>query len=139
MHVTERLRADRHYCSYCPERAVFWTNRVFGRTVFSDEQCSREPSFGIHSVFGFAVFFDTRRVEAHAARRAWCVACICWKRTVKRLAFAVDPELIVTAGRTDWATVSTTLGAVIISIEDGWTVHETTWFFGNRDFLNRTP
>lgn len=127
MHATERLRADRHTCSYRLERAVFldepyfWTNRIFGRTV-----CSREPSFGIHRVFGFAVFFDTRSVEAHAAERAWCVACICWKRTVKRLAFGVDPELIVTAGRTDQATVSTTLGAVIISIEDGWTVHETT-------------
>ena len=82
---------------------------------------SGEPNFGIHSVVGLSVLFDARGVVAHAARRAWCVACMC----LKRVAFEVDPELIVTAGRTDEATVSTTLGAVIIRIEDGRTVRET--------------
>ena len=66
--------------------------------------------------------FDARGVVAHAARRAWCVACMC----LKRVAFEVDPELIVTAGRTDEAIVNTSLGAVIIGLGDVRTVHETT-------------
>jgi hypothetical protein len=128
IHVTERLRADRLYCAYC-----------LLRSVLSDESSTGEPNFGIHSIFRFTVFFDPRSVVAHAARCAWCVACICCKCTVKSVAFGVDPELIVTAGRTDEATVSTTLGAVIIGSGDGRTVHETTWIFGSLDFWKRTP
>lgn len=112
------------------EEPWFRANRALGQTEFRDAQ-----RFWIRSNSAFTVFFDSRSVLKHAAGRAWCVACM----YLKRVAFRVESAVIVTVGRTDEATVSTTLGAVIIDLGDGRTVRETTWIFGNQDFWNRTP
>lgn len=90
---------------------MFWKNRGFGRTArLGQTEIRNTQRFRIRSNSGFTVFFKPHSVVAHSARCAWCVACM----SLKRVAFVAEPELIVTAGRIDQATVCTALGTVII-------------------------
>ena len=69
-------------------------------------------------------YLDTGSVAAHA-QRAWCGVCICRKYS----AFGVDPGHIVTVVQSDHATVSTGLGAVIISAGDDRTIRNATGYY----------